>query len=71
MDPAHVPISHHGITGSRYTNAKPVELETLRSLTTHGGFSFDILGQDGQPSAINDFRPPALQQITTNFPGGG
>jgi phenylpropionate dioxygenase-like ring-hydroxylating dioxygenase large terminal subunit len=70
MDPAHVPVSHHGITGSRYKEAQDISLHLGRHVSTNGGFSFNI-DPAGPFSLTNDFRPPALQQITQNFPGGG
>ena len=37
-DPAHVPVSHHGIMGSRYTDATYYDMPRVREVSTQEGF---------------------------------
>jgi len=71
LDPAHVPVSHHGITGNRYTDPKELKLLLERPVTTNGGFQYGIYGGVMAGKATNDFRPPSLVRITTDYEGGG
>ncbi len=41
-DPAHVPVSHHGIVGDRYRDAKYYDMPRLREISTQEGFSFGV-----------------------------
>ncbi|CAM9148599.1 unnamed protein product, partial [Phaeothamnion confervicola] len=34
VDAAHVPVSHHGLVGNRYTGAQPLNFKSLRPVTT-------------------------------------
>lgn len=52
-DPAHVPVSHHNITGNRYTQAVPVTMPVHRALNDLEGFEI------GEFS----FKPPCLMRI--------
>jgi phenylpropionate dioxygenase-like ring-hydroxylating dioxygenase large terminal subunit len=86
MDPAHVPVSHHGIIGSRYKDAKPLLMNRIQSLSeipiseggqydpSHpqdAGFAFEVRQtNETQNPATNDFRPPVLQKITSYLPNG-
>ena len=71
MDLAHVPVSHHGITGNRYTDAKELRLSLIRPVTTNGGFKYrthdGILGS----GCTTEFLPPSLVKITVDYPDGG
>ncbi|CAM9167557.1 unnamed protein product [Chrysoparadoxa australica] len=61
LDPAHVAVAHHGIMGSRYTDAKPVTFEKGRKATTQDGFSMFSITEDknGKLSkGLQDFSPP-------------
>ena len=71
-DPAHVPVSHHGIVGSRYKDAKYYDMIRLREMSTQEGFSYEI-----QPVASNlaqtvhDFQPPCHMRIVSTYKDGG
>jgi len=71
-DPAHVPVSHHGIMGSRYKDAKYYDMIRVREMSTQGGFSFEttpvapMLKQKGY-----DFQPPCHMRIVSTFEDGG
>lgn len=71
-DPAHVPVSHHGIMGSRYNDAKYYDMLRLRELSTQDGCAFEVT-----PTAptiaqtIHDFQPPCLMKISSSFTDGG
>ncbi|MGF1490193.1 MAG: Rieske 2Fe-2S domain-containing protein [Prochloraceae cyanobacterium] len=67
-DPAHVPVSHHGIMGSRYEDAKYYDLIRERELSTQEGFSFGITPTSNEiETTIHDFQPPCLMKITTTY----
>ncbi len=67
-DPAHVPVSHHGISGSRYKDAKYYDLKTARKISTTDGFAFEMVPVfNGAEQILIDFQPPSLVQITSNF----
>ncbi|MEL6604925.1 MAG: Rieske 2Fe-2S domain-containing protein [Cyanobacteria bacterium J06614_10] len=71
-DPAHVPVTHHGIVGNRYTGAKYYDMLRLRETTTQDGFAFDIRPLPGNVAAArHDFQPPCLMRISTEFEDGG
>jgi phenylpropionate dioxygenase-like ring-hydroxylating dioxygenase large terminal subunit len=77
-DPAHVPVSHHGLVGNRYTGAKYYDMPRLREISTQEGFSFgvsqgEVLESDS-PSNVqshHDFQPPCLMTIRTTFSDQG
>jgi phenylpropionate dioxygenase-like ring-hydroxylating dioxygenase large terminal subunit len=72
MDPAHVSVSHHGITGSRYQDGKYYDMIQVREMSTQEGFSFEVV-----PSAlsaeqgVNDFQPPCHLRAVSTFKDGG
>jgi phenylpropionate dioxygenase-like ring-hydroxylating dioxygenase large terminal subunit len=73
-DPAHVPVSHHGIVGNRYTGAKYYDMPRLRDISTQEGFAFGVSQEEGFAGfvqASHDFQPPCLMKITTAFVDGG
>jgi phenylpropionate dioxygenase-like ring-hydroxylating dioxygenase large terminal subunit len=72
-DPAHVPVSHHGIVGDRYQDAKYYDMPRLRELSTQEGFSFGVSQGDEVPVIVteHDFQPPCLMKITTTFSDAG
>lgn len=73
-DPAHVPVSHHGIVGNRYTGAKYYDMPRLRDISTQEGFAFGVSQEEGFSGfvqASHDFQPPCLMKITTAFVDGG
>ncbi len=71
-DPAHVPVSHHGLVGDRYQDAKYYDMPRLREISTQEGFAFAVT-----PTAptiqrtSHDFQPPCLMRIETTFSDGG
>ncbi|MEB3343415.1 Rieske 2Fe-2S domain-containing protein [Okeania sp.] len=72
-DPAHVPVSHHGIMGSRYDEDKYYDMIPVRKFSTQEGFSFEIrpIKVPGMKQAIHDFQPPCHMRIFTELEGGG
>lgn len=72
-DPAHVPVSHHGIMGSRYIDAKYYDMPRLRDVSTQEGFAFGVTTTTSSmmASADHDFQPPCLMKITSTFTDGG
>lgn len=72
-DPAHVPVSHHGIVGNRYTGAKYYDMPRIREISTQEGFSFGVVQEGKTPiaEAIHDFQPPCLMKITSTFTDEG
>ena len=64
MDPAHVPVSHHGLYGSRYTDAKYYDMLPIRKISTQEGFAFEIPPISASVSrATQEFQPPCLHRI--------
>ncbi len=71
-DPAHVPVSHHGIMGSRYEDAKYYDMPRLREISTQEGFSFAVTPIDEKiTDAVHDFQPPCYMRIVANYRDGG
>ncbi len=71
-DPAHVPVSHHGIMGSRYTDATYYDMPRLREVSTQEGFAFGVTNSSPAiTDATHDFQPPCLMKISTTFTDGG
>ncbi len=71
-DPAHVPVSHHGIMGSRYEDAKYYDMPGLREISTQEGFSFAINPTvEKVAEAVHDFQPPCHMRIVTSYNDGG
>ena len=71
-DPAHAPVSHHGIMGSRYEDAKYYDMPRLKEISTQEGFAFEVTPTAPNiEQAINDFQPPCHMRIATNFKDGG
>ena len=71
-DPAHVPVAHHGIMGSRYTDASYYDMPRLREVSTQEGFAFGVTTLlPSDTSTIHDFQPPCLMKITSTFTDGG
>ncbi|WP_198648453.1 Rieske 2Fe-2S domain-containing protein [Cyanothece sp. BG0011] len=64
MDPAHVPVSHHGLYGDRYSDAKYYDMIPIRKVSTQEGFSFGIPPIDTNfDQGIQDFQPPCHHRI--------
>ncbi len=71
-DPAHVPVSHHGIMGSRYEDAKYYDMPRLREISTQEGFSFAVTPTaETVAETVHDFQPPCHMRIVTNYQDGG
>jgi phenylpropionate dioxygenase-like ring-hydroxylating dioxygenase large terminal subunit len=71
-DPAHVPVSHHGIVGNRYKDPRYYDMIRLREMSTQEGFSYEILPTaPSVKQAINDFQPPCHMRIASTFENGG
>ncbi len=71
-DPAHVPVSHHGMMGSRYEDAKYYDMVRVKEISTQEGFSFAIAPTPANVKrAIHDFQPPCHMKITSEFVDGG
>ncbi|MEY3255793.1 MAG: Phenoxybenzoate dioxygenase subunit alpha [Cyanobacteriota bacterium] len=71
-DPAHVPVSHHGLVGDRYRDARYYDMIRVREISTQEGFSFAI--QPLAPNiqeAVHDFQPPCQMRIVSTFKDGG
>ena len=63
-DPAHVPVSHHGIMGNRYKDAKYYDMPWERHLSIQEGFSFAIAPTSSDiETKIYDFQPPCHMRI--------
>lgn len=70
-DPAHVPVSHHGMMGSRYKDAKYYDMIREREISTQNGFAFSL--EPVAPTiekAVHDFQPPCLMKISSTFKDG-
>ncbi|MBD2254179.1 Rieske 2Fe-2S domain-containing protein [Nostoc parmelioides] len=71
-DPAHVPVSHHGIIGDRYKDAKFYDMIPVRRISTQDGFAFEIQPTQGNTvQAIHDFQPPCQMRIASTSKDGG
>ncbi len=78
LDPAHVGVSHHGITGNRYTTPAYYDLVTERELTANGGFRQRVVpdkeietGMGAGAVSFHDFKPPSLVHISMEYPDDG
>ena len=70
-DPAHVPVSHHGLVGNRYSDARYYDMERRRPMDTQAGFSYAITPTaPGISEAVHDFQPPCLMRIATTLVDG-
>lgn len=71
-DPAHVPVSHHGIVGNRYKDAKYYDMIRVREMSTQEGFAYEITPTAPNiAQAIHDFQPPCHMKIVTTGTDGG
>ncbi|CAM9591100.1 unnamed protein product [Scytosiphon promiscuus] len=63
VDPSHVPVSHHGIAGDRYTSPRPIDMEPTERwpAVTKEGFEFEYLG-----NSKATFYPPCLVRRIVN-----
>jgi phenylpropionate dioxygenase-like ring-hydroxylating dioxygenase large terminal subunit len=71
-DPAHAPVSHHGIIGSRYQDAKYYDMPRLREISTQEGFAFGVTTTaETVAETAHDFQPPCHMRIVTTYKDGG
>ncbi len=71
-DPAHVPVSHHGLVGNRYKDANYYDMLCIKQMSTQEGFSFEITPTAPTISqAIHDFQPPCQMRIVSTSKDGG
>jgi phenylpropionate dioxygenase-like ring-hydroxylating dioxygenase large terminal subunit len=71
-DPAHVPVSHHGIMGSRYKDANYYDMIREKEISTQEGFSFAIAPTSPTiKQTIHDFQPPCHMRIASEYEDGG
>lgn len=71
-DPAHVPVSHHGIMGSRYKDASYYDMPRTRKMSTQDGFAYSVrTSSETFFTTIHDFQPPCLMKISMTFNDGG
>lgn len=71
-DPAHVPVSHHGLVGNRYKDAQYYDMPRMRETSTQEGFAFGVTSTASTlTSAVHDFQPPCLMKITSTYTDGG
>lgn len=71
-DPAHVPVSHHGIMGSRYEDARYYDLIRVGEMSTQDGVAYATTPTPPTiASAIHDFKPPCLMKIVSTYTDGG
>ena len=70
-DPAHVPVSHHGVMGDRYRDAKYYDMIRIREMSTQEGFSYEIPPTSSTiEQTVVDFQPPCLMRIFSRFTDG-
>lgn len=70
-DPAHVPVSHHGIMGKR-ENASYYDMYRVKETTAQAGVAFGITPTPSTiEKAVHDFQPPCLMHISSHFKDGG
>ncbi|MEA5623905.1 Rieske 2Fe-2S domain-containing protein [Nostoc sp. UHCC 0251] len=71
-DPAHVPVSHHGLVGNRYKDANYYDMLCIKQMSTQEGFSFEITPTAPTiEQAIHDFQPPCHMRIVSTSNDGG
>ncbi len=71
-DPAHVPVAHHGLMGSRYEDAKYYDMPSLKEISTQEGFAFAITPTpENLIEAVHDFQPPCHMRIFATYKDGG
>ncbi|MEM7554600.1 MAG: Rieske 2Fe-2S domain-containing protein [Cyanobacteria bacterium P01_A01_bin.84] len=68
LDPAHVPVSHHGITGNRYKDAKYYDMVLLSDISTQDSFAYEMIPTEaGLKQVIRDFKAPCLVKVTCTY----
>jgi phenylpropionate dioxygenase-like ring-hydroxylating dioxygenase large terminal subunit len=71
-DPAHVPVSHHGIMGNRYQDAKYYDMIQVRQMSTQEGFAYEITPVEPDiEQKVHDFQPPSHMRIVSTYKDGG
>lgn len=78
IDPAHACVSHHGLVGSRYTDAIPFQWASRRGASAMDGFRmaldpapppFNVVG-NYQATCEYDFQPPVHLRFDWEHPRG-
>ncbi len=70
-DPAHVPVSHHGIMGKR-EDANYYDMFRVKEISAQDGLAFGITPTPAAiEKAVHDFQPPCLMHISSEFKDGG
>lgn len=71
-DPAHVPVSHHGIVGNRYKDAKYYDMIRVLEVSSQSAFAYCITPTAPNiKQAIHDFQPPCLMRVVSTLFDGG
>jgi phenylpropionate dioxygenase-like ring-hydroxylating dioxygenase large terminal subunit len=77
VDPAHVGVAHHGITGNRYASDVAYDLVTERELSAEGGFKQRVVpekepttGMGAGAVSYHEFKPPSMVHISQTYNGG-
>lgn len=71
MDRAHLAISHHGITGSRYEDAYFMDTDVKVGETLQDGFKSSLKTLKDGVAAVNaSFEPPCLWKVIMTFDDG-
>ncbi|CAM9907050.1 unnamed protein product, partial [Sphacelaria rigidula] len=70
VDPSHVPVSHHGRAGNRYTDPKPLQypVPMLAKVSLQDGFRLDHNKKIGEQYTL--FKPPVLVTPASVLPNG-
>jgi len=70
-DPAHVPFSHHGLQGNRYSDDKYYDMIPIRKPSTQEGFSFSVTPvAENLQETVHDFQPPCYMRIASTYQDG-
>lgn len=70
MDRAHLAISHHNITGSRYEDAYFMDTSVKLGATLQDGFKSTLKTLKGQVAVNAIFEPPCLWKVIQTFEDG-
>ncbi|MDJ0718066.1 MAG: Rieske 2Fe-2S domain-containing protein [Prochloraceae cyanobacterium] len=71
-DPAHAPVSHHGIIGNRYSDAKYYDMLSIKEMSAQEGFAYEIKPTSPNvKQSVHDFQPPCHMRIFAELSDGG
>jgi len=74
FDPAHVPVSHHNIVGSRYEKGQYYDMTRLETKKEDRGFKFSVDKEVREPGVTDvtiEFEAPSLCKIETTYENNG